>query len=68
MSEGVFTELRAKANDLFARMQAQLEARKPAYEPPEIEFEADEDDDALFDSRRDYLDQIAAYKRFQGKE
>jgi hypothetical protein len=30
--------------------------------------EADEDDSALYDSYREYLDQITAYKAFQGKE
>jgi hypothetical protein len=68
VAEGIFTELRSKANDLFARMSEQLEARKPTFELPEIEFAADEDDNALFDSQRGYLDQVAAYKKFQGKE
>jgi hypothetical protein len=68
VAEGIFNELRLKANDLFARMSEQLEARKPTFELPEIEFAADEDDNALFDSQRGYLDQVAAYKKFQGKE
>jgi len=28
---------------------------------------ADDDPDPLYDSRRGYLDQLQAYKRFQGK-
>jgi hypothetical protein len=60
-------DLRAKANDLFARMREQLEARAPLFELPEIEFEADEDPDPLLDTRRSYLDQLDSYKKFQGK-
>jgi hypothetical protein len=67
VAEGVLSELRKKANDLFARMSEQLEARQPVFKPPEIEFEADEDPEPLLDSRRDYLEQLAAYKMFQGK-
>jgi hypothetical protein len=55
------------ARDLFARMHKRLEQRKPAFVPPEIAFEADEDPNPLFDSRRSYLDQLAVYKEFQGK-
>jgi hypothetical protein len=67
VTEGVFSELRSKANDLFARMREHLEARQLAFGLPAIEFEADEDPDPLLDSKRDYLEQLAAYKRFQGK-
>jgi hypothetical protein len=37
---------------------------------PEIEcpeFDGDEDDDPLFDSTRDYVEQIDRYKDYQGK-
>ena len=37
---------------------------------PEIlcpEFDADEDDDPLFDSTRDYIEQMDSYKAFQDK-
>jgi hypothetical protein len=55
------------AGETFEQIHELLQAREPVFAPPEIDFEADEDDDPLFDSRRDYLDQLAAYKRFQGK-
>ncbi len=61
------TKTRQKARELFGRMQQQLEEEQPNLEPPVIEFEADEDPDPLYDSRRGYLDQLQAYKRFQGK-
>jgi hypothetical protein len=66
---GTFDGLNRTARELFARMRERLQKREDelVFEPPEIEFEADEDPDALFDSRRDYLEQLAAYKRFQGK-
>jgi hypothetical protein len=48
-------------------MQQRLEKEQPDWELPEIEFEADDDPDPLYDSRRGYLDQLQAYKRFQGK-
>jgi len=37
-----------------------------AYPVPQAVF-AEEIDDGLYNSRRDYLEQIAAYKQFQGK-
>ena len=61
------TKTRRKARELFGRMQQRLEKEQPDWELPEIEFEADDDPDPLYDSRRGYLDQLQAYKRFQGK-
>lgn len=49
-------------------MRDRLEKQKPEFEPPNITFTADEDDDPLFDSRRGYLEQLAAYKRLQSKD
>ena len=65
--DNVFDDVRQKASDLLARMRERLEEQQSVFELPEIEFEADEDPDPLFDSRRGYLDQLARYKRFQGK-
>ena len=52
--QAISSDLKATAPDIYD------------YELPEPEM-ADELDEALFDSGRDYLDQIAHYKRFQGK-
>jgi hypothetical protein len=52
-----------------ARSIAISKAKLPtvdAYDWPEPE-EGDEDDDPLYDSSRDYLDQIARYREHQGK-
>jgi glutamyl-tRNA reductase len=57
----------AAAREVLEQMQQQLKERMPLFEPPVIEFEADEDPAPLFDSRRDYLEQLAAYKKFQSK-
>lgn len=62
-----YERYRGVAEDTFKQMREDLITRAPAFELPDIEFEADEDPDPLFDSRRDYLEQLAAYKRFQGK-
>jgi hypothetical protein len=50
------------AEDTFQQMRQQLLDRTPAFEPPMINgfFTADEDDDPLFDSKRNYLEQLAA--------
>ena len=48
-------------------MSAKLRERQPE---PEIEcpdFDADEDDDPLFDSTREYVEQVDRYKEHQGK-
>jgi hypothetical protein len=59
--------LQERARELFARIEARLAEQEPSFEPPIIEFAANEDPDPLFDSRRSYLDQLARYKRFQNK-
>jgi hypothetical protein len=64
---GLCRTLEEQTRELFARIKARLAERKPSFEPPTIEFTADEDPDPLFDSRRCYLDQLASYKRFQNK-
>jgi hypothetical protein len=57
--------VKEQAYDVFTRMQRRLDEEQPVFKPSEIEFEADEDDNPLFDSRRSYLDQLASYKRFR---
>jgi len=48
------------------------ELKEAAPDPASIDWpepeEGDEADDALFDSTRDYLDQIARYRQHQGKK
>lgn len=63
----VFAQVEQKTAALFYRMRQRLEEQQPVFKPPKIEFAADEDSNPLLDSRRDYLDQLASYKRFQGK-
>jgi hypothetical protein len=61
--------LEAEAEPLFETMTEELEAEAPDvdhYEWPEPK-DADEDPDPLFDSTRDYLDQVERYKAQQGK-
>ena len=48
-------------------MEASLADKEPDLEIECPEFDADEDDDPLFDSLRDYIEQIDAYKAFQNK-
>jgi hypothetical protein len=58
-----------KAKPLFGRIEQDLAAAAPdvdAYDWPEPD-KGDEDDDPLFDSTREYLDQIDRYKEHQGK-
>jgi hypothetical protein len=61
--------LEAQAEPLFETMTEELEAEAPDvddYEWPEPK-DGDEDPDPLFDSTREYLDQIDRYKAQQGK-
>jgi predicted nucleic acid-binding Zn ribbon protein len=61
--------LKAQAEPLFDTIMEELEDEAPDvddYEWPEPK-DADEDPDPLFDSTRDYLDQIGRYKAQQGK-
>jgi hypothetical protein len=68
-----FRELLDQIDDRFQQLQRTIarELREEAPDPDSIEWpepkEGDEDDDPLFDSMRDYLDQIARYKAHQGK-
>jgi len=58
-----------RRRDLWQAISAELEAAQPDiadYPIPEAEA-GDEHTDALYDSGRDYLEQLAAYKAFQGK-
>jgi hypothetical protein len=58
-----------RAAPVWVRIAGDLEAAMPdldAIEWPELNLDG-EDDDPLFDSARAYLDQVAFYKRHQGK-
>lgn len=58
-----------KRADLFEQIETELETRKPNIEDypiPEAE-NGDEIGEGLYNSQRDYFDQIDAYKEFQGK-
>jgi predicted nucleic acid-binding Zn ribbon protein len=61
--------LAEKAEPILLKIEEDLEAEAPdadAFDWPEPK-EGNEDDDPLFDSTRDYLDQIDRYKYHQGK-
>jgi hypothetical protein len=56
--------------DVWRAIRSDLDAEMPDisnYPVPEAD-EAGEDEEPLYDSQRDYLDQLAYYKEFQGKE
>lgn len=58
-----------RLQQLWQALRHELRATMPAldaYPVPQAVF-AEEIDDGLYNSRRDYLEQIAAYKQFQGK-
>jgi hypothetical protein len=60
----------AKAKRLFRKIERDLEAGAPdldAYDWPEPE-EGEEDSNPLFDSTRDYIEQVGRYKHHQGKQ
>jgi hypothetical protein len=56
--------------NVWQAIKSELEDRKPDIDnyPIPQAVEADEKPNALYDSRRSYLEQIAHYKAFQGKE
>lgn len=57
-----------RADPLFRAIADDLEAAAPNVEEFDWpELSVDEFDDPLYDSHRDYLDQIARYKRHQGR-
>jgi predicted nucleic acid-binding Zn ribbon protein len=58
-----------KAKPILRKIEKDLEAEAPdaeSYDWPEPN-EGDEDDDPLFDSTREYLEQVDRYKEHQGK-
>ena len=64
------SELTERASELYQAIRDELEDRKPDiadYTIPQAD-EADEKPNALYDSQRSYLAQMACYKAFQGKE
>lgn len=70
-------EFRSRMEDISARMtstahliehELAMEAPRPfAYATPEVQLRAP-DTEPLFDSSRDYLEQMEYYKRYQGKD
>jgi hypothetical protein len=60
---------RERARALYEKIEAEIEDGIPDLD--QVEWpeggEGDEDPDPLFDSRRNYVEQIDRYKRFQGK-
>jgi hypothetical protein len=53
---------------VWRKIAERLKEELPEIDEYESDFEADEDPDPLFDSTRDYVEQIDRYKRHQGKE
>jgi hypothetical protein len=60
-------ELRGRMRPIWSMMADELEKQRPTVDITCPEFAADEDDNPLFDSTRDYVEQVDAYKGFQGK-
>jgi hypothetical protein len=63
------TEFEERAQPVFEAIEAELESELPNaedYKWPEPK-DGDEDDDPLYDSTRDYLDQLDRYHEHQGK-
>jgi hypothetical protein len=64
-----FKKIADRSNRLQAKIAGELEAEAP--DPDLVDWpepdEGDEDDDPLFDSTRDYVEQIDRFKRHQGK-
>jgi hypothetical protein len=63
------SEFKDGAQPVFDAIEADLAAELPSaddYKWPEPK-DGDEDDDPLYDSSRDYLDQLARYREHQGK-
>src|SRR5215469_8204802 len=61
------TALLERIKPVWEMMSAKLRGRQPE---PKIEcphFDADEDDDPLFDTTRGYVEQVDRYKGYQGK-
>jgi hypothetical protein len=60
---------RSRAEEVWRAVRKEIEANEP--EPDQVHVpearEADERDHPLYDSQRDYIAQLNAYKRFQGK-
>lgn len=65
------SELQNRAYRLWEEVAEELESQAPDLEenhPIPDAAEAEDPGDALYDSMREYVDQIAAYKTFQGKK
>lgn len=66
---GRIAQVSGRVSVLYNTMRAELRTRVPDindYPIPKAN-EGEEFDDGLYNSRRDYIDQIMAYKQFQGK-
>jgi hypothetical protein len=60
--------LNVHAEELFAKIRDRLPiGDRPVFEPPEVEVDEPEDDDPLYDSNRDYDEQLAGYRRERGR-
>ena len=60
-------ELRSRMQPVWATMVTKLRERQPEITTYCPDFEADEDPWPLFDSTRDYVEQVDCYKEYQGK-
>ena len=60
--------LNVRAEELFAKIRDRLLiGDRPVFEPPEAEVDEPEDDNPLYDSNRDYDEQLAGYRREHGR-
>jgi hypothetical protein len=60
-------DLRSRMQPLWQQMVDKLRDQQPELEIECPDFEAEEDDDPLFDSTREYVEQMDVYKEYQGK-
>ncbi len=58
---------RVKARPIFELIRTDLESAAPSFDWPDGSFAAAEDEDPLFDSTRDYIEQIDRYKEHKNE-
>jgi hypothetical protein len=61
------SELRSRLAPIWQEMVDKLREREPELEVECPDFDGDEDDNPLFDSTREYVEQVDVYKEYQGK-
>ena len=70
--EAALDTFKQNAQPILNSIECDLEADAPGAEdydwPDPEDYEGDEDLDPLYDSTREYLEQIDSYKEFPGKE